>query len=90
MSTKDQYRRQTQAIEQWGLDLVSSAFDSFAARIRDQARSAGDPAVLATLLTVAGAAEVTAQGAREEAQRRKSPPPIEITIRDRDGKTTDG
>lgn len=65
------------AVEDWGLDMVTAVMDSFAARIREEARHPDNShATQAALLAVARSAETTAQGIREEARRRQSPPPI--------------
>lgn len=89
MNSKDLARRQAQAIEQWSLETMASVMDSFAARVRDQARRGGYQAdAMAALLAVAGSAEEVAGEIRNEGQRRQSPPPIQITIRDRDGRPT--
>lgn len=80
---KDQYRRVKEAVEQYAHDMAAAVMDSFAARIREEARTGphrGD--TLEALLAVARSAEATAQGVREEAARRKSPPPIQIRDRD--------
>jgi hypothetical protein len=80
--------RLIKGLEQYAHDMAAAVMDSFAARVREEARTGphrGD--TMEALLATARSAEATAEGIREESARRKSPPPIEITIRDRDGKT---
>jgi hypothetical protein len=79
--TKDQNRRIREAVEQYAHDMAQAVMESFAARVREEARLATGPhhlPVRSALLAVASSAEATAGGIREEAARRKSPPPVRM------------
>lgn len=75
-------KSEARALETYSVDLVTALFDSFAARVRDQARHARTVDVQDVLINVAGAAEEVAEQARKELAARTKRP--DITIRDGD------
>jgi len=89
---KDQARRFRDAVEDYSVDLCSALMDSFAARVREEARHPDNSrATQGALLAVARSAEATAQGVREDlARRRKIPADISRIVMELKETETDG
>jgi hypothetical protein len=74
-------RREARALEAYSVDLVTAVLDSFAARVREEARHPDNSRqTQAALLAVARSAETTAEGARKELEGRRHPPLDAIRI----------